>query len=548
MVPIKVAFLWHQHQPFYLSREKGQFLLPWVRLHATKDYLEMAQHLECHPDIRATINLVPSLIEQLGHYENGIPDTLLAICRKPTKDLTDDEEHYIMRECFHADRDRLIARSHRYLELLEMRAFHDNWREQDFRDLIVHYHLAWTGEFEREKEFLSELVAQDRNYTEEQKDLLFAAHALILLKIMPLHNELQSRGQIEISTTPMYHPILPLLCDTTSAREALPHIALPHRAIGNLKSAHAHVAGAVQFHEQCFGTKPTGMWPSEGSISDAALDVMLQYGISWTASDEAVLFNSMNHRANADLPRQYGEFEKYFPRRYEKNGKGITIFFRDHMLSDKIGFDYQKMNADDAVYDFVSHIERIRHEIQYQFGNEVLSQACITVILDGENCWEYYERNGFAFLDKLYTSLATNPHIRTTTFSSYLKECAPSRSLHHIVAGSWIHGDFRIWAGHAEKNQAWDLLSDAWGLAAAEESRTDSPLAKAEGSDWFWWYGDDHTSKQKSVFDELFREHLREVYAAHNAPIPKQLYISIPEQVGTASKAESHYSAMHRAE
>ena len=276
---------------------------------------------------------------------------------------------------------------------------------------------------------------------------------------------------------------------------------------------------------------------------------MIEHDIAWTASDEAVLYNSINHRANADIPKRYHEHDKYFPRRYGKHGKEIVVFFRDHTLSDKIGFDYQKMSADDAVNDFIGNIERIRHEILERHGNDALSHACISVILDGENCWEYYERNGFEFLDKLYAALTSNPHIAPVTFSSYLSEVerAAIQPLHHIVAGSWIHGDFRIWAGHPEKNLAWDLIAAVWNLASADELRPDSPLAHAEGSDWFWWYGDDHVSGQKPLFDELFREHLRAAYVEHGLAIPSELYTPIAHQAGARGEQVSEYGSMHRA-
>lgn len=543
MIPIKVAFLWHQHQPYYVS--DGKFHLPWVRLHTTKDYAEMAEHIASSPKIKATINLVPSLVKQIEHYIRGTQDELLGISQKPTNELTDEEKRYIAENCFHANPERMIKRSERYQELREKQELHT---DEEYRDLIIHYALAWLGEFERDKEFYQNYIRKDRAFTEEEKNLLFAKLHLLFRYTLDLHSKLANAGQIELSTTPFYHPILPLLCDTNSAREATPEILLPDATFSSRYQAAEQVRRGLDFMEKRFGQRPTGMWPSEGSISCAALDILAEQGVRWTASDEIVLKNSLNEF-------QFGEHEKYFPRKYISNKKEIIIFFRDHHLSDKIGFDYHAWNASDAVNDLLTELREIRSSIIAHYGEAVLLNACVSIILDGENCWEYYERNGFDFLQTLYCELSCAEDIETVTYSEAVTEIGHDniRAIESITAGSWINGNFKIWIGQEEKNKAWRLLDDAvsvYDSLSADEAIDDTIkeegrelLLKAQGSDWFWWYGDDHHSDHKDIFDELFRTYLTTFYTTVKIRPP----VELSNPIGRVS-GSSTYSTMHRAE
>jgi alpha-amylase/alpha-mannosidase (GH57 family) len=551
VIPIKLALLWHQHQPDY--RSGPRMVLPWVRMHATKDYLEMAQHLERHPKMRATINLVPILIKQIEGYQDGMEDDLLHIAKKETGALSEKEKKYLLAECFHSNVNRMIARSERYNELFEKKQRGNEFGEDDLRDLIIHFGLAWTGEFCREEEPYASLIKKGRYFTEEEKILFLNEQEIIIDRILPLHSELFENGQIEISATPYYHPILPLLCDTDAAREAMPDVTLPQNKFSRLNDGYEHVRRAMEIYEERFGLKLQGMWPAEGSISDTALQILMEENIQWTASDETVLLNSLQHSSSDD--RRYNELEKCFPRKYIGHAREIVLFFRDHGLSDKIGFEYASWDARDAANDFVNECKRIRDSILQQFGEEALKQACISVILDGENCWENYYENGKYFLNEFYTALTSTPEIQTVTFSQAIEEIGKEniRPLSHVVAGSWVGGNFKIWIGDPEKNRAWDLLADAaealHGFAASDaESRehyddAHTSLLKAEGSDWMWWYGDDNASAQKQIFDQLFRAHLIEVYVHLRLPVPKELL----EPIGGGNWTSSG-GAMHRAE
>lgn len=545
--------------------------MPWAWLHATKDYLEMAQHFERHPAMRGTINLVPSLLQQLEEYLSGeVFDPTVELMSKPAESLTAPEKELMLDSFFHAHPERMIERSVRYRELFELQKGPGRERrftEQEYRDLAVHYSLAWTGEIARGREPFKSLIAKDRGFTEAEKKALAKAQRENVSKIVSLHKELWERGQIELTTTPYYHPILPLLIDSESAREAMPAITLPTNHIAAPTEAEVQLEKGIQFFESIFENPPSGMWPSEGSISNEALSLIRKNGIRWTASDESVLAQSLEGRKAPCGDRIIDpEYARFFPWRIETPEGELAVFFRDHGLSDDIGFRYSSWNAEEAVQHFVNNVLQIRSGLIDSYGEAILEHACISVILDGENCWEYYEHNGFYFLDQLYHLLTHTPEIRPVTFSEALgpSELKKLPLLPQVKAGSWIDANFHIWIGHSEDNLAWDYLYQA--TVALEQERTQAmalsghdreavlkrieaahkELMIAEGSDWCWWYGDEHFSLQKDLFDELYRMHLREVYRKLGRGIPEELSIPIWGRFSDKADIEGKkYSAMH---
>jgi alpha-amylase/alpha-mannosidase (GH57 family) len=563
VTPIKFCLLWHQHQPDY--RAGNRFLLPWTWLHATKDYLEMAQHFERHPNMHGTINLVPSLLKQIEEYLAGDTyDPVIALMTKPAEHLTKEDRETMIVNFFMAHPDTLIFRSKRYRELYDTvfadgheAPFNGAWHsdraarltERDYRDLAVHYSLAWTGEIARRTEPFATLIKKDQDYTEEDKQTLWNAQLANVRKIIPLHRTLAEREQIELTTTPFYHPILPLLIDTRSARDAMPAVSLPLRTFAAPEEADRQIRRGRSYFETEVGITPRGLWPSEGSVSEAALALIRKNHFHWTATDEGVLMNSLEFPSvnGVSIRPEHG---KFFPWKFETPDGPISIFFRDHRLSDNIGFVYQSWNAEDAARDFTNHLLQIRAVLIELYGEKLLANACISVILDGENCWEYYPNNGFDFLDKLYSSLTNIPEIAPVTFSEALEAIGEEKLpvLTKIVAGSWINANFRIWIGHPEDNAAWDSVASA--KSALERSRKQAARLKgnarraafnaiekaeeelmiAEGSDWCWWYGDDHYSSQKATFDALFRLHLRAMYAQLDLRVPDDLLLPIPSR------------------
>jgi alpha-amylase/alpha-mannosidase (GH57 family) len=527
MAEVHVAFLWHQHQPYYPDDVTGENPMPWVRLHGVKDYCGMAWHLLEFPEMRCTINLVPSLLLQLQAYtEHGATDEFLVISRRPADGLSESDCLFLLDNFFMADSGQMIEPYRRYFELFQRRGRGRNtarealrrFQERDLRDLQVWFNLAWIHSLAFERDgFLRELREKGRHYTEEEKNRLLDKHLEILRSIIPLHQKLAENGQVELTTTPYYHPILPLLVDKKLAREAMPDVKLPRYAGGYAEDAAVHVRRAVETHAQTFGKPPHGMWPAEGSVCQTMLPLLAQHGIRWIATDEEILsasthgFVSRDNRGHVRNPDQM-----YRPYKVTEAGHELGIVFRDHALSDMIGFHYQRSDPEAAADDFVQHLRRIGQAVT---GTQ---PALVSIILDGENCWEHYPGGGVTFLRALYERCVRTREVKPVQIGTFLEKYPPRDALPHLAAGSWIHHNFAIWIGHEEDNTAWDALHRArehllervqQGHIPAEQLRRAwEELYIAEGSDWFWWFGEDHSSAQDALFDYLFRKHLQNIY------------------------------------
>ncbi len=543
--PLHVAFVWHMHQPYYKDLVSGLMQMPWVRLHGIKDYYDMPAILDAFPSIRQTFNLVPSLIAQIQDYvQGGTSDTFLEWSRYPAADLGKEEKVAILKNFFMANWERMIRVHPRYLELLVQRGSRVSDREleriagyftaQDFLDLQVWFNLAWFDPmFQKDDPMVREMVLKDRGYTESEKLALLERQRDILAQIVPVYKRLQEKDQIELSTSPFYHPILPLLCDTDIAKMATPHAPLPLRRFTHPEDAIVQVKRAVAFHADAFGRPPRGMWPSEGSVSEALLPILTDAGIQWLATDDEILRESMALEGSPETTGWMGRRDS-FARPYwvESEGRRLAAVFRDHALSDRIGFVYAHWQAQDAVEDFIARLHAVRKEVTDEPGPRIVS-----IILDGENAWEHYKNDGHDFFNRLYERLSEEPLLPTTTVGAFLDQHPPERTLHRLFAGSWIGHNFLIWIGHEEDNQAWDLLTrarEALVEASSEESSLDpSVLARAweelyiaEGSDWCWWYGGQHFG-MLAEFDELYRKHLSNIYTLIGRDIPDELHISI---------------------
>ncbi|MDR1196493.1 MAG: hypothetical protein LBL00_08475 [Endomicrobium sp.] len=539
MKKIYLAFLWHQHQPMYKNPSSNNYELPWVRLHATKDYYDMVAILDKFPKIKANFNLVPSLLIQLDEYASGkAKDTFLDLTLKDAALLNEDEKVFILMNFFMANWDNMIFPYNRYLQLLEkrgrtttdaeIRKTLNYFKVEDLRDLQVWFNLAWMDPFWRKTdEFIAYLYNKERDFTEEDKRKLIEKQLEICAKIVAKHKEAQDRGQIEVSITPFYHPILPLLCDTNVAHQATPAMILPKNRFSHSEDAAWHINNAVNYYEKLFGHKPFGMWPSEGSVSDKAAEIAADAGIKWIATDEAVLFNSS---------KEINGNRKFLFRPYKLsvNAKELNMIFRDHGLSDAIGFVYSKWNAHDAASDFINKIRGIADYVGDDYDAPLVS-----VILDGENCWEHYKNDGWDFLEALYEMLSNDTSIETVKIGEYMNNFPPKNTLRGLTAGSWINGNFGIWIGHSEDNASWDCLSMTRDFlvdfleknpcfkGSKEEKEAWNTLYAAEGSDWNWWYGAEHSSSNDAVFDFIYRQHLIKVYECMGQRPPDILYKSI---------------------
>jgi len=538
-IPLDVVIVWHMHQPYYKDPLKNEYALPWTYLHAIKDYFDMPAIVEDTPGAQAVFNLVPSLIEQILDYSVGMAvDPFLQKGMADPADLSQDDRIFILENFFSANRQHMIEPSRRYLELLYMagegkpgsaaeRVRH--FTNQDLLDLQVWFFLAWTGEAARRRyPVFAELVAKGEKFTAADKDRLFATQREVLQAIIPLYKRLHEEGRIELSVTPYYHPILPLLCDLRTAQTAMPRVSLPTASFRHAEDARAQIRRGIDYFQEIFGFTPSGMWPSEGSVSNESLSIISECGISWVATDEEILAKSMDGGLGNNKERLYR------PWRFS-GGKGeLGMFFRDHQLSDLIGFTYSQWDAGRAVGDLCARLNTIKGRV----GGE---GRVVSIILDGENAWEYYPNNAYEFLQRMYRGIAGSPSLNLTTCSQVLEHTRFDGRLHDIHPGSWINGNYGIWIGHPEENLAWDLLAEARQVAVAGNPLVAAALENgsmssdvtaelicrslyaAEGSDWFWWYGDDHFSPHSDRFDRLFRQHLMNVYRLLGQDPPRGL-------------------------
>ena len=525
MEPVFLSFLWHMHQPYYKNLYTGEYLLPWTLLHGTKDYCDMALLLKEFDGLKQNFNLVPSLLVQLSDYENGrATDQYLEAFRKEPADLSRNEKIFILANFFNSNWENMIKPHPRYHELLAKRGFYcpkdalvgvtDYFTNEDWRDLQVFFFLSWIDPvFLDLYDGLRELVSRGRGFSEEDKVVVEDAQRRILSDIVPLYKELASNGSMEISTSPFYHPIIPLLINSRSAREAMPGVDLPEVPFAKPEDATHQIAEAVALFQRLFGEAPRGMWPPEGSVSNDALQLYLDSGVKWLATDEDILFESLKVELRKDESGYLQSPELlYRPYRYERNGRHLDIVFRDKTLSDLISFHYSRMAPKDAAQDCIRRIKGIGSRVRGK-----LETPLVTIAMDGENAWESYVNDGRDFLAYLYEGILKESSIVPVTISEYLSEARDPGSLQHCFAGSWIAHNFAIWIGHPEDNTGWTLLSMTRDyLEKADPDRTNKEAWEsiyiAEGSDWFWWYGDEHSSENDEVFDLLFRENLSNVY------------------------------------
>jgi alpha-amylase/alpha-mannosidase (GH57 family) len=518
-----LMLLWHMHQPFYKDLAEDVYTMPWVRLHSLKDYFGMVAILQDFPSVHATFNLVPSLVLQIEDYARDTArEPAYDLAFKPAADLTVSERESLLASAFQINYDNLLNRYPRFRELWSKtekagiataaRVF----ASQDVIDLQVLSQLAWFDEIYLAGDpEVTCLVRKQRGYSESDKVIVRSKEIELFNAVLKECRRAADRGQIELSTSPFYHPILPLLCDTAIAQESHLGVTLPHRRFRHPEDARDQLRSAVASHARVFGRLPQGLWPSEGSVSDEVLRLAAEEGFVWAATDEGVLARTkqMGFYRRTDGTLEGGE-ELYRPHVFSTGGKPISLFFRDHQLSDLIGFVYSRMDAHAAAADLHQRIKSAGRSTGQR-------PAVVSVILDGENAWEYYPGNGREFLKAFYGRIAADPEIRAVTASEALK-VAEQGALGHVVPGSWINANYDVWIGADEDNRAWDLLSaardfyaqhaDNSGVIPENRRLAQQELWVAEGSDWCWWYGPEHSTANDEEFDLLYRKHLSNIY------------------------------------
>ena len=552
MPVVRVVILWHQHQPFYKDLVTGEYRLPWVRLHALKDYYGMVKLLDEFPDVHQTFNLVPSLITQIQDYVSGTAhDPFLHVAAKPAKDLTADDRRFALQYLFQANPTNMIGRYPRYRELWNRyRSSGDSperaekfFQPQDFTDLQVLSQIAWFDEFFLEEPEIAGLIQKGHGYSLEDQHLVIARQRELLSKVLPAHGDAARRGLIEISTSPLYHPILPLLCDTNVGAVSSPGLPLPPNRFRHPEDAREQLLRGLDLHQEVFGMRPRGVWPSEGSVSDEVLAIGHSLGVQWMATDEGVLGRSQGIHFSRDgsgrLPPDAAA-RLYTIHRYDNGQSVMNLLFRDHTLSDLIGFVYSGMPAEEAAQHLMQNIKNAAQAL-LDMGRD----AVIPIILDGENAWEYYPRSGREFLRRFYDALQRDPGVEAVTASEAIERHRDFGHLASFVPGSWINANFNVWISASEDNRSWDYLYHARNFFTQTAPRASEAQRKlafeelliAEGSDWNWWYGPEHHSANDRDFDELYRKHLSNVYQALGATPPDYLAQPIAGGLGRPSFA-----------
>jgi len=546
--PLKVVLCWHMHQPQYLDLIGNEFQLPWVYLHAIKDYVDMAAHLEAVPQAKAVINFSPVLLEQLDEYErqintclNGtgtIRDGLLAALDSPVFPADNEHRAALIRACMRSNKKHQIERFAPYKQLVSMAEpltldlHHISYfSDQYLADLLCWYHLAWLGAtVQRSDNRVQAMIEQGCGYTLHQRRVLLQIIGELITGLRHRYAGLAHRGQIELSMSPYTHPMIPLLLDFKSAREAIPDLQLPllEGYPDGRERSFWHLQKGLEIFQQYFGLRPVGCWPSEGGVSNETLRLMQSCGFQWAATGENVLRNSI--AGNPSLSHDQSIFHAF-----NHKSSGIRLFARSDSLSDLIGFTYAEWHADDAVADLINRLTVIADA---QAGAK---DPVISIILDGENAWEYYPQNGYYFLSALYKSLSENPRFELSTYRELLS--ARDVALDNIIAGSWVFGTFSTWIGNQDKNRAWDILGDVkrayddvMANTEIEEQlkvKIDAQLATCEGSDWFWWFGDYNPAETVNDFDGLYRRHIANLYYLLGREPPQ--YLSQKLSHGTGS-------------
>lgn len=549
---LKVVLCWHMHQPQYSEPMGGMYQLPWTYLHAIKDYVDMAWHLENVPGAKAVVNFAPTLLEQLDDYDQQLKgrfkgtgrlkDPLLIALDSPVQPLHAEERKTLINACLRANDEKLIQPFPHFARLAEMARWaleepeRLNYLNDQFMiDLLVWYHLVWMAESVRRSDVrIQALMKKGRLFTFHDRRQLMMVIGELLNDLIPRYRRLAETGRVELSVTPYAHPIVPLLLDINSTLEAMPDAELPTitHYPGGLERAHWHMEEGLRVFESFFGFRPKGCWPSEGAVSTETLKVISQHSFEWVATGENVLRNSLHAcgMASASIHKPY-----------KLPGASPACFFRDDGLSDMIGFTYTKWGADDAVNDFVHHLLNIKKTTESD------QDRVVSVILDGENAWEYYSYNGYYFLQSLYRRLSEHPNIELTTFSDVLRSGVQPAKLPKMVGGSWVYGTYSTWIGDPDKNRGWDLLSEAkkvYDKVIASTTFDDETLqalerqlAICEGSDWFWWFGDYNSADSVSDFERLYRLHLSNLYQMLGEEVPQVLSEVISHGGGTMEQA-----------
>lgn len=536
---LNVIFLWHMHQPYYVDPLTRTAMMPWVRLHAVKGYLDMIDVVALHPSLRVNFNFTPVLVQQLEEFSEGrVIDKWGELSRRPAHLLEVHEKNELLENFFKINWTTLIEPSPRYKELLELRGREWNlqtvqesikhFTTQDYLDLQVWFNLAWCGfsAFKRYPE-LAELKRKGAGFTEEEKNRVMDIHLEIISLVLGLYRQAQDERRVEITTTPFFHPIMPLVYDTRFAERCMPGREFPP-VLRAPEDVRAQLRMAQELHTKVFGQPARGLWPSEGSVAPELMPLFREAGIDYFCTDEEVLFRSLKQDPEYSF-RQVDHVELFQPWVSEFGGARVGAFFRERPLSDFIGFNAARNTARDAAEFLVHHLEHIAAIVKQPFPT-------VCIALDGENAWEAFHDGGEEFLNLMYRRVVESSSLVTRRLGDLFDEVSGAPVIRQLHTGSWIGGDFDIWIGDQEENRGWEWLGktraflvEQSGSGKFEPDQLEAAwkeIYAAEGSDWFWWYGPDFQTECDFLFDALFRKHLQNVY--HLLEVTPPQYLEVP--------------------
>ena len=532
---LSIAFYWHMHQPVYQLSPTGDFLMPWVRLHAVKDYLDMALWAKKFDKLKLNFNFVPVLINAIINYgENEAHDIHSRLTITPQDELTNEDKIFILNNFFDANYQTMILANpeyHRLYQIVQSSGTEDTsiFSNQEYADLMALFNLAWIDpSFKTSNSELKKLVKKGKNYTLEDRIAIIQIQRDIIKKIIPTIRKLIEKNKIEITTSPYYHPILPILLDYKNIKKN----SSPANDLQDLKTdldAKMQTKMALDRIVEVFGKRPRGVWPSEQCVSAKTLEMLSSLGVEWSLSDEGILANSINFEFEHDfkgyIKEPYHLLKTY---KYKTSTSDLKMVFRESTIPNLIGFEYQNHNPIATANDLYDRIKVLQSKILSSPDNEHL----LTIALDGENCWENYLEDGASFLKTLYTLITEDDSLETVLLSDYLEKTKEDKLLPKIASGSWINRNFKLWIDEPVKDIAWTYLKrvrqDFANFVKREPLNPNIELARrelfiCEGSDWFWWYGEPNDSGRDNIFDFLFRTHLKNVYRYLDLDTPKYL-------------------------
>ena len=541
MKKLSLAIYWHMHQPVY--EIEGTYLMPWARLHAVKDYLDMVLFLEKFPNLKLNFDVVPALMDTVLDYTQGKHDIHSELTISDVYNLSDEEKSFILNNFFSSKFETMIFRSENYKNLYQKRFSKDvcnpeEFSPQELSDLMALFNLVWIDSIHYSRyPRLQELWNKQYNYSLDDRIEIINIHRQIMEEIIPTYKKYIAEGRIEMTTSAYYHSILPILVDLkSSTKSTLTTEGLPS-SWGMLEDAKAQIKKALDRVEEIMGTRPKGFWPPELCLGPKTLNILAKEGIEWTISDEGILADSINFDFIRDFKGNLND-PYHLLKVYEYNTKTqpINVIFRDRSIANLINFEYAGIDSRMAANDLYDKIKVIQNKLLVSPDDKHL----LTIALDGENCWENYQNDGNEFLTYIYAMIENDETLETVLITDYIRNDNYKKNLNKIHSGSWIDKTFQYWIGESTKNKAWNYLKetrDAFEIFAKENK--DNPnintayreLMIAEGSDWFWWYGEPNNSGQDFVFDYMYRERLKNVYTSLGLEPPEHLNQSLITKV-----------------